>query len=155
MSYCFSLSQEFVSVHVSRSELALLQNLLHGFSKRYLSITTGQALPGEKVKSCCVTPFNPLTFNLSKSPTSSTYSYLKKVWVYCGGATLIIGVTLPRALWSVSSGALPQVLEGHAPKTAPDLEVVGEQENLPALLQFSLDLNSRTKNNGPHSPISS
>lgn len=66
--------------------------------------------------------------------------------MYCGGATLVIGVTLPRALWPVSSGALPQVLEGHAPKTAPDLEVVGEQENLPALLQFSLDLNSRTKN---------
>ena len=67
--------------------------------------------------------------------------------MYRGGAALVVGVTLPRALWTVSSGALPQVLEGHAPKTAPDLEVVGEQEDLPALLQFSLDLNSRAKNN--------
>lgn len=32
------------------------------------------------------------------------------------------------------------MFEGQTPKTAPDLEAVSEQEKLPALLQFSLDL---------------
>lgn len=62
-----------------------------------------------------------------------------------GGAALVVGVALPGALRPVPSGALPQVLEGYAPKTAPDLEVVGEEEELPALLQLSLDLNSSRK----------
>lgn len=126
------------------SELTLLQNLLHGLPERHLPITTGQAPPGEKVKPCCVTAPQPLTFNLSQSmySTSTMYSHLKQVRVRCGGATLVVGFTLPRALWPVPSSTLPQVLEGCAPKTAPDLVVVGEQEKLPALLQFSLDLNT-------------
>lgn len=74
------------------------------------------------------------------------YSHLKQVWVCCGGAALVVGVALPRALLVAPSSAFPQVLQWHALKTAPDLEVVGEQEKLPALLQFSLDLNSSIKN---------
>lgn len=59
-------------------------------------------------------------------------------------AALVVGLALPRTLLAVPSSALKQVLEGSSPETAPDLEVVGEQEKLPALLQFSLDLNTDT-----------
>lgn len=62
-----------------------------------------------------------------------------------GGAALVVGVALPRALRTSASSVFPQVLQGHPLKTAPDLEVVGEQEELPALLQFGLHLNPSTK----------
>lgn len=71
------------------------------------------------------------------------HSHLEQVRVSCGGAPLVVGVALPRALGTAPSGALPQVLERRSPKTAPDLEVVGEQEKLPALLQLSLDLHTK------------
>lgn len=126
------------------SEFALLNNLLYGLSECHLSITTGQALPGEKIKSCCLTAHQTLTFNLScsKCYTTSMHGDLKQVWVSCGSAPLIVRVTLSRALWPVPSSALPQVLQRCTTKTVPDLEAVGEQENLPVLLQFHLDLNT-------------
>ena len=40
-------------------------------------------------------------------------------------------------------GALPQVLEGRGPEAGPELEAVGEEEELPAFLQLCLDLHTR------------
>lgn len=56
------------------------------------------------------------------------------------GASLVVGVALPRVAGTLSSGVFPQMFEGSALKAAPDLEVVGEEEKLPALLQLSLHL---------------
>lgn len=62
------------------------------------------------------------------------------MWVHCRGAGLVVSVALPGALRMLSSSVFPQVFERGALKAAPDLEVVGEQEKLPTLLQFSLHL---------------
>lgn len=141
LNYCLSSDARWGQL---RSELTLLQNLLHGVPKCYLSITAGQALPGEEIESRCVAAHLPLTFKLSYTERSaaSMDGHLKQVWVSCGGASLIVRVTLPRALWPAPSGALPQMLERRTMKTASDLEVVRKQEKLPALLQFSLYLNT-------------
>lgn len=124
------------------SELTLLQDLLHGLPEGYLSVAARQALPGQKVQSRCVATPRPLTlcFGHFKSFSSCTHSHLKQMRVHCRGAGLVVGVALPTALGMLSSSVFPQVFEGSALKAAPDLQVVGEQEKLPALLQFSLHL---------------
>lgn len=131
-------------VESNGSEFTLLYDLLHGLPKRHVPITTGQTLPGKKIQSCCITAHQTRTTGLSRSVCSGTsmHSHLKQVRVSCGSASFVVGVTLLRALRPVPPGALPQVLERCTMETAADLEVVGEEEKLPALLQFSLDLNT-------------
>lgn len=63
----------------------------------------------------------------------------------CERYVLVKKVVLLRAMRAVHPGIPPQVLQRYAPKAAPELGVVGKQEKLPALLQFSLDLNSSSK----------
>ena len=57
-----------------------------------------------------------------------------------GSSALLVRFALLGSVWAAASGTLPQVFQGSAPEAVPDLEVVGEQEELPALLQLSLDL---------------
>lgn len=125
------------------SEFALLQNLLQGFAVRHLPVTARQALPGEKVETRHIAVLQPLAFDLSEAEHSAppVHGHLMQARASGAGAALVVRVILPSALRAVPSSALPQVLERRAPETAPDLVVVGEQEKLPALLQFSLDLN--------------
>lgn len=129
---------------VPRSELALLQDLLHGLPERYLSIAAGQTLPGEEVQPGAVACLRPLTFDLSGSEprpssssslcSSSSHGDLQQAWV--SGTGLVVAVALrPAAL-----RALPQVFERDAPEAATHLEVVGEEEELPALLHLRLHL---------------
>lgn len=135
------------------SELALLQNLLHGLPQRHLSVATGHTFPGEELESRCVTARQSLTFDLCRSRRSAApvHSHLEQARVPRRSPGLVVRVALPRARRPAPSRALPQVLERSAAKAAPDLEAVGEEENLPALLQFGLNLKTKKESRELHS----
>lgn len=129
------------------SELAFFQDLLHGLSEGHLTVAARKTLPGEKVEPRRMVALHPLTCNipLSELLTSLVHDHLKQMGVRGRGSTVVVGVALPRAASVLPAGAFPQVLEGSSSETRPDLEVIGEQEKLPALFHFSLDLQQKQK----------
>lgn len=128
------------------SELTLFQNFLHGLAQGHLTITAGETFSGEITQPRCIMALYSLTFNLSlsKHPTSSMHSHLKKLGVRCRSVAPVVGDTAVGAPWVLPLWTFPQMLEVHPLKTASDLEVIGEQKKLPALFQFSLDLQTNT-----------
>lgn len=116
------------------SELALLQDLLHGLPERHLTVAAGQTLPGEELEPRHIVHRLALHSSYSEHPASSADGHLEQVGVCGRNAPLVVRVAASGAPWAVPAGTFPQMLQGDPLKAGPGLEVVGEEEKLPALL---------------------
>lgn len=119
------------------SKLALLYDLLHRLPWSNFPVAAGEALPHVKLQA-------------QAPPTGHVLCWLDshlQLMRLCGGvASVLIGFALLCVLSGALLRALPQVFGVNVRKAVVHLKVIGRNEQLPPLLQLSLDLEDTFQN---------